>query len=85
MPPKLEITMLTTNLAKANNELHKMKLLGGGGGRGSGSGWGGSTRRGNGNCAAGKDSGDTNNKDHEWMHTRTTDTIKHPTKCYDMK
>jgi hypothetical protein len=28
MPFKLEITMLTTNLAKANVKLHKMKLLG---------------------------------------------------------
>ncbi len=36
MPSKHEITMLTTNLAKANVKLHKMKLLGGGSGRGSG-------------------------------------------------
>ncbi len=32
MSSKLEITMLTTNLAKANNELHKIKSLGGCGG-----------------------------------------------------
>ncbi len=54
MPSKLEITMLTTNLAKDNVELHKMKLLGGGGSRGSGGGRGGGTRRGNGNRGAGK-------------------------------
>jgi hypothetical protein len=91
MPSKLEITMLTTNLAKANIELHKMKSLGGGGGRGNGGGRGGGssrgcgTGRGNGNHAAEKGSGGTNNKDLGWMLTRTTDTIKHPTKGYDMK
>jgi hypothetical protein len=91
MPSKLEITMLTINLATANVELHKLKSLGGGSGRGrggsrgSGGGRGGSTRRGNSNQAAKKSSDGTNNKDHEWMLTRTTDTIKHPTKGYDMK
>jgi hypothetical protein len=54
MPSKHEITMLTTNLAKANVKLRKMKLSGGGGGRGSGGGRGGGTRRGNGNCGAEK-------------------------------
>ncbi len=83
--------MLTNNLAKANVELHKMKLLGGGGGRGggggkgSGGGRGGSTGRGNGNCGAGKSGGSTNREDCEWMLTRTTDSIKHPTKGYNMK
>jgi hypothetical protein len=91
MPSKLEITMLTTNLAKANVELHKLKLLGGGGGRGgggsrgSGGGRGGGTGRGNSNCGAGKGSGGTNNQDREWMLTRTTDSIKHPTEGYNMK
>jgi hypothetical protein len=71
MPSKLEITMLTTNLAKSNVKLHKMKLLGGcggrggGGGRGSCGGRGGGTGRGNGNCGAGKGSGGTNNKNCE--------------------
>ncbi len=45
MPSKLEITMLTNNLAKANVKLHKMKLQGGGGGRGGGGGKGGGTGR----------------------------------------
>ncbi len=91
MPSKLEITMLTTNLAKANVELHKMKLSGGGGGRGGGGsrggggGRGGSTGRGNGNHRAGKGSGSNNKEDREWMLTRTTDTIKHPTKGYNIK
>ncbi len=53
MPSKHEITMLTTNLAKTNVKLHKMKLSGSGGGRGggggSGGGRGGGTGRGNGN------------------------------------
>jgi hypothetical protein len=91
MPSKLKITMLITNFAKANVKLHKMKSLGGGGSRGGGGGKdggggrGGGTGRGNGNHAAKKGSGGTNNKDHEWMLTRTTDTIKHPTKSYNMK
>ena len=69
MPSKLEITMLITNLAKANTELHKMKLSGGGGGRGGGGSRGGGggrgsgPGRGNGNHAAEKGSGSTNNKD----------------------
>ncbi len=41
MPSKHEITILTTNLAKANVKIHKMKLLGGDGGRGGGGGNGG--------------------------------------------
>ncbi len=71
MPSKLEITMLTTNLAKANVKLHKMKLLGGGGGRGSGGGRGGGGGRGNGtrrgkcNRGAGKGGGGTNDEDHK--------------------
>ncbi len=85
MLSKLENTMLTTNLAKANVELHKMKLSGGGGGRGGGDGRGGGNRRGNGNRAAKKGSGGTNNKDREWILTRTTDNIKYPTKGYAMK
>jgi hypothetical protein len=91
MPSKLEITMLTTNLSKANVELHKMKSSGGGGGRGGGGsrggggGRGGGTGRGNGNHADKKGSGGTNDKDHEWMLTRTTDTIKHHTEGYNMK
>jgi hypothetical protein len=56
MPSKHEITVLITNLAKANIELHKMKLLGGGGGRGDGGGRGGGTGRGSGNCGAKKGS-----------------------------
>jgi hypothetical protein len=53
MPSKHTITMLTTNLAKANIELNKMKLLGSGGGRGGGGGGrGGGTRRSNSNCGA---------------------------------
>jgi hypothetical protein len=70
MPSKFEITMLTTNLAKANAELHKMKLSGGGGCRGGGGnkgegggGRGSGTGRGNGNHAAKESSGGTNNKD----------------------
>ncbi len=91
MPSKLEITMLTTNLSKANIELLKMKSSsggggkGGGGGMGSGGGRGGGTGRGNGNRGARKGSGDTKDQDREWMLTRTTDTIKHPTKSYHMK
>jgi hypothetical protein len=83
--------MLTTNLAKANVELNKMKLLGGGGGRGGGGSRdgdghrGGSTRRGNANCGARKGCGGTNNEEREWMLKRTTNTTKHPTKDYDMK
>jgi hypothetical protein len=71
MPIKLEITMLTTNLAKANVELHKMKLLGGDGGRSGGGnrggrgGRGGGTRRGNGNCGAEKGSSSTNDEECE--------------------
>jgi hypothetical protein len=57
MPSKHEITMLTINLAKANNELNKMKLLGSGVGWGSGGDRGGCTGRGNGNCGAEKGSG----------------------------
>ncbi len=49
MPSKHKITMLTTNLAKASAELHKMKLSGGsdsrGGGCSSGGGRGGGTGR----------------------------------------
>jgi hypothetical protein len=91
MPTKLEITMLTTNLAKANIELNKMKLLGGGGGRGDGGGRSGSggrgsgTGRGDSNCGAGKGGGGTNNEEREWMLARTTDTIKHPIEGYNMK
>ncbi len=71
MPSKLEITMLTTNLAKANVELHKMKLLagcggrGGGGSRGGGGGRGSGTQRGNNNRGAGKGGGSGNNAEHE--------------------
>ncbi len=85
IPFKLEITMFTTNLAKANIKLHKMKSSGGDGGRGGGGGRDSGTGRGNGNHAAGKGSGGTNDKDREWMLTRTTDTSKHPTKGYNMK
>jgi hypothetical protein len=91
MPSKFEITMLTTNLANANAKLHKMKASGGGGSRGSGGSMGGSGGRGSspgrGNCnhATKKSSGSTNDKDCERMLTRTTNTIKHPTKGYDMK
>ena len=46
MPSKHKITMLTTNLAKANVKLNKMKLLGSGGGRGGGGGRGSGTGRG---------------------------------------
>jgi uncharacterized membrane protein len=64
IPSKHEITMLTTNLAKANVKLHKMDLSGGGGGRGGGGGncggRGGSTRRGNGNRGAEKGIGSGN-------------------------
>jgi hypothetical protein len=85
MPSKLEITMLTTNLAKANVKLNKRKSLGGGGSRGisdcrgGGGGRGGRTGRGNGNRGAKKGSGGTNNEEHEWMLARTTNTIKNPT------
>jgi hypothetical protein len=91
MPSKFEITMLTTNLTKANAKLHKMKLSGGvsgrgsGGSRGGGGGRGSGPERGNGNHAAKTGSGGTDNKDHEWMLTRTTNTIKHPTEGYNMK
>jgi hypothetical protein len=87
MPSKHEITMLTTNLAKANVELHKMKLLGGGGGRGSGGGRGGDTGRGNGNCGAEKGNGGGNDAAMScpWMLARITDTIKHPFQGYKMK
>jgi hypothetical protein len=91
IPSKLEITMFTTNLAKANVELNKMKLSGGGGsrggggGRGSGGGSGGGTGRGNGNRGAGKGGGGSNNEEHEWMLARTTNTIKHPTQGYKLK
>jgi hypothetical protein len=91
MPSKLEITMLTTNLAKANVELNKMKLSvggggrGGGGDRGGGGGRGGGTRRGNSNPGAGKGGGGTNDEEHEWMLARTTNTIKHLTEGYNMK
>jgi hypothetical protein len=91
MPSKIEITMLTTTLAKANVKLHKLKSSGGGRGRGGGGdrgggcGRGGGTGRGNGNRAAKKGSGGTKDKDGKWVLTRTTDTIKHPTKGYDMK
>jgi hypothetical protein len=91
MPSKLESTMLTTNLAKANIKLHKMKLLVGGGGRGDGGsrgssgGRGSGTGRSNNNWAAEKGSGGTNNKDCEWILTRTTNTIKHPIEGYNMK
>jgi hypothetical protein len=81
MPSKHEITMLTTNLAKANVELYKMKSLGGGGGRGGG------TRRGNNNCGAEKGGGGGNNAamSHAWMLARTTNNIKHPSQGYGMK
>jgi hypothetical protein len=91
MPSKVEITMLTTNLAKAKSKLHKMKPLDGSGGRGGfdgrggGGGRGSSTGRGNGNHATKNSSGGTNDKDRDWMLTRTTNIIKHPTKGYDMK
>jgi hypothetical protein len=87
MPSKHEITMLTTNLAKANVVLFKMKSSGGGGGRGSGGGTGGGTRRGNGNRGAKKGGGDGNNAamSHAWMLARTTNTIKHPSQGYEMK
>jgi hypothetical protein len=91
MPSKLEITILTTNLAKANVELNKMKSLGGGGGRGSGGcrggggGRGGGTGSGNGNCGAGMGSGSNNNEEREWMLARTTNNIKHPTQGYELK
>jgi hypothetical protein len=81
MPSKLENTMLTTNLTKANVELHKMKLSGGGSGRGvggsrgSGGGRGSGTGRGNGNHGAGIGSGSTSNQDREWMLTRITVNI----------
>ncbi len=61
MPFKHKITMLTTNLAKANIKLNKMKLLGSGGGRGGGGGKGGGTGRGKGDCGAEK--GDGGGKD----------------------
>ncbi len=82
MPTQHEITMLTTNLAKANVELHKMKLSGGGGSRG-GSGRGGGTRRGKGNHGAEKGDGGGNNAaiSHAWILARTTNTIKHPSQA----
>jgi hypothetical protein len=87
MPSKHEITMITTNLTKANIELNKMKLLGGGGCRGGGGGRGGGTGRGDGSCGAERAGGGGNNAatSHAWMLTKTTITIKHPTKGYDMK
>ncbi len=87
MPSKHEITMLTTNLAKANVELHKMKSSGGGGGRGSGGGRSGGTRRGNGNRGAEKGGGIGNNAAMScaWMLAKTTNTIKHPSQGYRMK
>jgi hypothetical protein len=88
MPSKHEITMFTTNLAKANIKLLKIKLSGGGGGRGSGGsrGSGGGRDSGGGRgSGTGRGSGGTNYKDCEWMLTKTSDTIKHPTKGYNMK
>jgi hypothetical protein len=81
MPSNHEITMLTTNLAKANIKINKMKLSGGGGGRCGGTG------RGNRNRGAEKGGGGGNNAatSHVWILTKTTNTIKHPTKDYDMK
>ncbi len=78
--------MLTTNLAKANVKLHKMKLSGGGGGRGGGCGRGGGTGRGNGNREAEKDGGGGNDAAMScaWMLARTTNTIKHPSQGYKM-
>jgi hypothetical protein len=52
MPSKHEITMITTNLAKANNKLNKMKSSGSGGSRGGGGDRGGGTGKGNGNRAS---------------------------------
>ena len=85
MPSKHKITMLTTNLAKANIELHKMKLSGGGGGRGSGGGRGGGIGRGNGNCGVKKGGCGGNNAAMScaWMFARTMDTIKHPSQGYE--
>jgi hypothetical protein len=87
MPSKHEITMLTTNLAKANVKLHKMKSLGGGDGRGGGGGRGSGTRRGNSNRGAEKGSGSGNNaaESCSWMLARITNTIKHPSQGYKMK
>jgi hypothetical protein len=81
MPSKHEIIMLTTNLAKANIKLNKIKLSGGGGGRGGGTG------RGNSNRGAERGGGGSNKKTtfYVWMLTKTTDTIKHPTKGYAVK
>jgi hypothetical protein len=78
MPCKLEITMLTTNHAKVNVKLNKIKSSGGGGGRGGSGARGGGTGRGNGNCGAEKGGGSTNDEEPEWMLARTTNTIKHP-------
>jgi hypothetical protein len=87
MPSKHEITMLTTNLAKANIKLDKIKLLGIGGSRGGGGGRGGGTGRGNGNCGAERVGGGGNDAatSRAWMLTKTTNIIKHPTRGYDMK
>jgi hypothetical protein len=86
-PSKHEITMLTTNLAKANIQLHKMKSSSGGGGRGGNGGRGGRTRRGNGNRGAGNGGCSGNNaaKFCTWMLKGTTNTIKHPSQGYKMK
>jgi hypothetical protein len=79
MPSKL-----TTNLSKANIELHKMNSLGG---VGSGGGRGGGTRRGNGKREAEKGGAGGNNAamSHAWMLARTADIIKHPSQGYKMK
>ncbi len=79
--------MLTTNLAKANNKLNKMKLLGGGGGSGGSGDRGGGTGRGNGDHGAEKGSGGGNDAAISYLRmlTKTADTILHPTKDWDMK
>ncbi len=87
MPSKHKITMLTTNLAKANIKLNKIKLLGNGGGRGGDGGKSSGTGRGNGNQWVERGSGDGNDATTScaWMLTKTNGTIKHPIKGYGMK
>jgi hypothetical protein len=86
MPSKHEITILTTNLAKANIKFH-MKSSGGGSGRVSGGGRGGGTGRDNSNHVAEEGGGGGNNTAMScaWMPARTTNTIKHPSQGYEMK
>ena len=79
--------MLTNTLNKTKSELKKLKSSGSGGGRGTSGDKGGreAGRSNSGGGGRGSGGGCQSQEDCAWMLVKITNTVKHPTKGYDMK